>query len=221
MMRVALSALVALLLAPLLPPFPLGQLPLLSLFGVMLLEVSIGLLLGFVSRMVFFAADLAGNVVATELGLNLGSVFNPLTQQASQVPGTVLFFLASVVMLTLDMHHWMLVGFERTYAVLPMGGGHLNGALFATVVGHTSKIFVVALQIAAPVLAVSFVITLVFAVLSRAVPQMNVFVMSFSFRIVGGLAVFGFTLQLTGQHVLNYLNRLPDDLLNLAQLLGG
>jgi flagellar biosynthesis protein FliR len=220
-MRVALSALIAVLLAPLLPPFPLGQLPLLSLFGVMMLEVSIGLLLGFVSRMVFYAADLAGNVVATELGLNLGSVFNPLTQQASQVPGTVLFFLAAVVMLTLDLHHWMLVGFERTYLVLPMGGAHLNGALFATVVGHTAKIFVVALQIAAPVLAVSFVITLVFAVLSRAVPQMNVFVMSFSFRIVGGLAVFGFTLQLTAQHVLNYLHRLPDDLLNLAQLLGG
>src|SRR5262245_6762638 len=81
-MRVALSALIALLLAPLLPPFPLGQLPLLSLFGVMIMEVSIGLLLGFISRMVFYAADLAGNVVATELGLNLGSIFNPLTQQA-------------------------------------------------------------------------------------------------------------------------------------------
>jgi flagellar biosynthesis protein FliR len=61
----------------------------------------------------------------------------------------------------------------------------------------------------------------VFAVLSRAVPQMNVFILSFSFRILGGLAVFGFTLQLTAQYVLNYLHRLPDDLLNLAQLLGG
>jgi hypothetical protein len=47
-----------------------------------------------------------------------------------------------------------------------------------------------------------------------------VFVLSFSFRIVGGLAVFGFTMQLTAQHVLNYLHKLPDDLLNVAQLLG-
>jgi flagellar biosynthesis protein FliR len=220
-LRVALSALIALLLAPALPPFPLGHLPLFSLLGVMAQEVSFGLLLGFVSRMVFFAADLAGNIIGTEIGLNLGAVFNPLTQQSSQVPGTILFFLATVVMLTLDLHHWVLIGFQRTYQVLPMGGAHLNGALFATVVGFSSKIFVVALQIAAPVLAVSFVITLVFAVLSRAVPQMNVFVLSFSFRIAGGLAVFGFTLQLTAQHVLNYLHRLPDDLLNLAQLLSG
>jgi flagellar biosynthetic protein FliR len=220
-MRVALAALTALLLAPTLPPFALGHLPLFSMIGVLVQEVSIGLLLGFVSRMVFYAADLAGNVVATEIGLNLGSVFSPMSAQPSPVPGTILFFLAAVVMFTLDLHHWVLAGFQRTYLVLPMGGAHLNSALFSTIVGHTSKIFVVALQISAPVLAVSFVVTLVFAVLSRAVPQMNVFILSFSFRIVGGLAVFGFTLQLTAQHVLNYLHRLPDDLLNVANLLGG
>src|SRR5262245_48651532 len=133
MMRVALAALTALLLAPLLPAFPLGQLNFFSLLGVMIQEVCIGLLLGFVSRMVFYAADLAGNVVATELGLNLGSIFNPMTQQSSQVTGTILFFLAAVVMLTLDLHHWILIGFQRTYAVLPMGGAHLNGAICATV----------------------------------------------------------------------------------------
>lgn len=221
MMRVALAAIGALLVAPLLPPASLAGLPLFSVVGVMIQEVSVGLLLGFISRMVFYAADLAGNIIATEVGLNMGAIFNPLTQQSSVIPGTVLFFLAAVVMLSLDLHHWILVGFQRTYEVLPMGGAHINEALFNTVVNHTTKIFIVALQISAPVLAVSFVITLVFAVLSRAVPQMNVFILSFSFRIIGGLAVFGFTLNLTAQHVLNYLRRLPDDLLNVAQLLGG
>ena len=85
---------------------------------------------------------------------------------------------------------------------------------------QTSNIFAVALEISAPVMAVSFVVTVVFGVLSRAVPQMNVFVLSFSFRIVGGLVVFGFTLQLSAQHVSNFLNHLPVDLLNLGQLMG-
>jgi flagellar biosynthetic protein FliR len=220
-MRVALSALTALLLAPILPPCALGHLPLLSLFGVMIQEVCIGLLLGFVTRMVFYAVDLAGNVIASELGLNMGAILDPMTGMSSQVPGTILFYLAAVVMLTMNLHHWILVGFERTYSVLPIGGAHLNGALFQMLLDQTSRIFVVALQIAAPVLAVSFVVTVVFGVLSRAVPQINVFILSFSFRIVGGLIVFGFTLQLSAQHVINYLNRLPDDLLTLGQLMGG
>lgn len=220
-LRVALSALAALLLTPLLPPVSLRDLSFLSMIGLMVKEVSIGLLLGFISRMVFYAADLAGNVVASELGLNLAAMLNPVSGQSSQAPGMILFFLAAVVMFTLDLHHWVLLGFERTYTVLPIGSGDLSPTLFEAVVQHTGRIFMVALQISAPVIAVSFVVTLVFAVLSRVVPQMNVFAESFSFRIVGGLLVFGFTLQLTAQHVLNYLRRLPEDLMGIAQMLTG
>jgi flagellar biosynthetic protein FliR len=219
-MRVALSALGAMLLAPTLPAFPLNNLPVFSLIGIMIQEVSIGLLLGFIGRMVFYAVDLAGNIIATEMGLQMASIFDPLSGASTQVPATVLFYLASLVMLTLDLHHWMLIGFQQTYTVLPMGAAHLSTALFEDVVKSTNRIFIVALQISAPIIAVSFVVSVVFAVLSRAVPQMNVFSESFSFRIVGGLIVFGFTLQLTAEHVVNYLNRLPDDLLRVAQMLG-
>ena len=62
-LRVALSALTALLLSPLLPSFSLGQASLARLLGLMVQEVSIGLLMGFISRMVFYAVDLAGNFV--------------------------------------------------------------------------------------------------------------------------------------------------------------
>jgi len=219
-MRIALGALAAMLLAPTLPAFPKNHLGTFSIMGVMGQEIAIGLLLGFLARMVFYAVDLAGNIISTEMGLQMAQIMDPLTQTSSQVPATILFYLASIVMLTLDLHHWMLLGFERTYAVLPMGTAHLSTALFEMVVKHTGQIFVIALQISAPIIAVSFVVTVVFAVLSRAVPQMNVFTESFSFRIVGGLIVFGFTLNLTAQHVANYLNRLPDDLLRVAQLIG-
>jgi flagellar biosynthetic protein FliR len=218
-MRVALSALAALLLAPLLPPSGLQALGSVGLLATFIQEAAIGLLLGFISRMVFYAVDLAGNVVASEMGLNLAAVFNPVSGQSSQAPGMILFFLAAVVMFTLDLHHWVLVGFERTYSVLPPGSAHANVALFEGVVKHTSNIFVVALQISAPIIAVSFVVTLVFSVFSRAVPQMNVFTESFAYRIAGGLIVFGFTLQLTAQHVLNHLRRLPEDLLRVAQIM--
>ena len=219
-LRIALGAIMALLIAPLLPHFAMGKLSFFALVGVSFQEVSVGLLLGFASRMIFYAVDLAGNIVGMEMGLNLGAMMNPASQQSDQAPGMILFFLASIVMLTLDLHHWILMGFERTYSVLPIGGAHLNSALFETMVSQTTHIFMIALQISAPMIAVSFVVTLVFAVLSRAVPQMNVFAESFGFRIAAGLMVFGFTLQLTAIHVMNALRRLPDDLLVLAQIIG-
>jgi flagellar biosynthetic protein FliR len=220
-MRVAIGALGALLIAPILPPFALNKLDFLSVLGVMMQEVCVGLLLGFICRMIFYAVDIAGSIISTEMGLNMAAIFDPMTQQSSQLAGTIFVFLSTMVLLALNLHHWMLLAFERTYVVLPVGDAHLNNALFETIVKQTSHVFMLALQISAPIIAVSFVITLVFSVLSRAVPQMNVFTEMFAFRIVGGLIVLGFTLQLTAQYVVNYLNRLPDDLLSVAQMLGG
>ncbi len=56
-------------------------------------------------------------------------------------------------------------------------------------------------------MAVSFIISLVFAVLGRAVPQMNVFTESFAVRPLVGLSVFGLTLELMSEHIINYLRQ--------------
>ncbi len=221
MVRVALAALSALLLAPQLPPFAMNHLDLLDLFGLLARETAIGLMFGFFARMVFFAADIAGIIVSNELGLSMGSIMDPTSRQPEQVPGLILFFLATITMLSLDLHHGLLLGFARSFDVLPLGGGHLSTPLFETIVGRTGQIFVIALQISAPVMAVAFCITVFFAVMSRAVPQMNVFAESFGIRVAAGLIVLGFTLQITAQYIANYLTRLPDDLVGFGQLLKG
>ena len=221
MVRIALAALMSLLLAPQLPPFPVEHLDLISLVGLLVRETSIGLLLGFIARMIFFATELAATVIATELGLNMGTLLDPSSQQPEAVTGVIMYLLTTMVMLTLNLHHGILLGFARTFDVLPLGGGHLNASLFEAVISRTSSIFVIGLQMAAPVMAVSFVITVFFAVMSRAVPQMNVFGESFGFRIAGGLIVFGLTLQLSAQYVANHLGRLPEELMSFGHLIGG
>ena len=221
MLRVALPAVAALLLAPLLPPFPINHLDLIGLFALLARETAIGLLFGFFARMIFYAADIAGLIVSNELGLSMGSLMDPTSSQTEQVPSLILFFIATITMLSLDLHHGLLLGFAKSFEVLPLGGGHLSSSLFETIVGRTGQIFVIALQIAAPVMAVSFCITVFFAVMSRAVPQMNVFAESFGIRIAGGLIVLGFTLQVAAQYIASYLQRLPDDLVGFGQLLHG
>jgi flagellar biosynthesis protein FliR len=114
----------------------------------------------------------------------------------------------------------MLAGFQKTYVLLPMGGAHLNHVFLTEVVGMTSQIFLVAVQLAAPLMAVSFIVSLVFSILGRAVPQMNVFHESAAVRPLVGMSVFGLTTELMAQHIINYLRHLPEDMLRVAQLLG-
>jgi flagellar biosynthetic protein FliR len=219
-LRIALGTLLSFLVAPTLPPAIGIPSSFVGLIMAMVAEVGIGLLLGFMCRLVFHVLEFAGNLISTEMGLNMASTLNPFTHGRSDVPGMVLYYLGAVLFLVLDLHHALLLAFQRAYAFLPIGGAHLKDALFTNVVGSTSHLFLAGLLMAAPVIAVSFLVNLVFSVLGRAVPQMNVFSESFAFRIFAGLAVFGLSLSLMAQHIVNYMRRLPDDVIRVAQLLG-
>lgn len=219
--RIALGALIAFMVGPALPPVTWQGLQLGGLIARMAGELGIGILFGFLSKIVFFALEAAGSIISIEIGLNLPPSFSPMTSATTSVPGVMLNYLASVTWLSLDLHHWLLLGFQRTYDLLPVGGLHLREPAMLEVLGWVRLLFIIALQIAAPVMAISFIISLVFSVLGRAVAQMNVFTESLGVRIFAGLLVFGWSMQLMAQQIVSYLNRLPEDILRLAKVLAG
>lgn len=219
--RVALAAILAVLITPALPPVVMETVSLWSVVWLMIKEVCVGLLFGFIARMVFFAIDFAGTFISTEVGLNMAAQFNPLNASRSDLPSVIIYYLAAMIMFSLDLHHWILAAFQESYRLLPIGVGLLTESVFANIITHTGNVFLLAVQMAAPVIAVCFLINLVFSLLGRAVPQMNVFAESFAFRTIGGLGVFGLSLNLMSQHISNYLGRVPEDILRVAQLLSG
>jgi flagellar biosynthetic protein FliR len=177
--------------------------------------------MGFVCRFLFYALELAGALISMEMGLNLPAAFNPISQGPSTLPAAVLNQLAIVIWLTLDLHHWLLAGFQRSFAILPVGVARFGEAALIRMTGGVGDLFVIAMQLAAPILAVSFIISLVFALLGRAVPQMPVFSESFAVRLMAGLGVFGVSMQLFATQISQHLRQLPEDMLQLVQLLQG
>ncbi len=78
-----------------------------------------------------------------------------------------------------------------------------------------------ALRIAAPLIAVGVVVNLLMMVLGRTIPEVNVFILSFSIRILVGIFLFGFTLSLAAREISNYLGQLPNDFVAVTRLLAG
>ena len=219
-LRVALAAVLSFLVAPLVPVAAPAHADFWGVAGLMAGEAGLGLILGFVSRMVFYALEVAGGLAATEIGLMLPSGFNPMSQNNTSEFSTVLQSLAAMLFLAFNLHHGLLLAFQRSYVFLPVGGGHLRESLLLDVLARTNHLFWFAIQVSAPILAVTFLVTVVFALLSRAVPQMNVFAENFSLRLLVGLIVMGATCQLMAQHIASFLHRLPEDVLRVAQLMG-
>lgn len=218
-MRLALAGFLAVLVMPWIKYTAPANPSLVGLVGILSLEVLAGLFMGFVCRMVFFAVQLGGSIIAFQMGLQMSSAMNPEMNANTETPGMIMYYLTAVLFLTLDLHHWMLAGFVESYSVLPVGAAGLSEALMDDGIKHTATVFISAVQMSGPMIAVSFLVTYVFALLGRTVPQMNVFTESFAARSMAGLIVFGLTIQLTAQHIANYLRRIPQDLANVIRLM--
>jgi flagellar biosynthetic protein FliR len=178
-------------------------------------EFLIGLLMGFAVRLTFYALEMAGQVISTEIGLVMSSQIDPLSQNQSSPIGTALFYFGSLLFLISGAHHTVFAAFIRSFELAAPGG--IAGAKNAgdLLVQATGSIFLVALQIAGPILAINFVITLAFAILGKAAPGINAFAESFSVRILAGLVLLGLTLGLTAQVVLSQFAQAPELMLRL------
>jgi len=151
-LKVALGVMMATLAAPLLPAMDVKTDSLWWLIQVIFIELTAGVVMGFVCRFAFFALDVTGTLIANDLGLTMATVLNPGTNASSPITATLLYWLGVVTFFGLDMHHWILAFFIRTYSVLPIGAAHGSEELMRNALAHTSWILSAGIQVAAPIL---------------------------------------------------------------------
>lgn len=178
-------------------------------------ELIIGLLMGLGARLVFWAIEMAGQLIATEMGLSMSTQFDPMSQGNPTPIGLAMFQLGALLFLISGAHHYVLAAFLRSFELSPPGQLSFNASAGEVFVRSTGNIFLVAVQISAPVMAVNFIVTLTFSILGKAAPSMNVFSESFAARILVGLTLLGLSLGVTAQLVLTELRNAPELMLRL------
>ncbi len=178
-------------------------------------ELLIGLLMGLGMRLVFYAIEFAGQIISTEIGLVMSAQIDPISQNNSTPVGTALFYLGSLLFLLSGAHHAMFAAFVRSFALAPPGAFMASRNVGELLIHSTGNIFLIAVQMSAPIMAINFIVTLTFAILGKAAPGMNVFQESFAARIIAGLTLLGLTLGLTAQLVLSQLRQAPELMLRL------
>ena len=110
----------------------------------------------------------------------------------------------------------MLAAYARSFDIAPAGTGRLSGAAAETLVGAVAALLGLALRMAAPFIALNFVITAGFSILGRAVPKMNVFIVGIALRSLMGFGLLAGAGALIARYLSMEFDRLPWRLLELV-----
>jgi flagellar biosynthetic protein FliR len=201
--KIGLSAMLALIVTPMLldQPLPKDLSSFWFLLPAVLSELLLGVMIGFLAQLFFVAVQFAGQMVGTQMGFGMASIFDPMAGSQVSVVGQFYMLLGVLVFLLLDGHHWVLIALQKSFTAVPLGTFTFDEKALQTVVAASNDMFWVALMIMAPVLGVLVLGEVAMAIVARILPQMNVFVASFPVKI--GLGVM--TMALSFPLLVGYL----------------
>jgi len=152
-------------------------------------EIVIGAVIGLTARLAISALQVAGSVVAQQLGLGFVTAIDPTQNQQGMLVGNFLVLLGITLVFATNMHHLVIEAMNDSYAIFQPGEMPLVGDAAQHVVRITATAFRIGIQLSAPFLVFGLLFNLGLGVLSRLMPQMQVFFIGLPLSILLGLVL--------------------------------
>jgi flagellar biosynthetic protein FliR len=153
-------------------------------------EMLIGLVIGYTAKLAFDGIVMAANMVGLQMGFNTGSIFMPDSDEQTNGFSALHRLLIILIFLALNMHHIYIKTIWDSFVVIPIGQALPTGQLQDILLRVSAAVFSTSLQLAAPLLVGLLFSTAAMGLINRAVPQANVFVLSFPTNFFVGLFIY-------------------------------
>jgi len=173
----------------------------------MVLECVIGFVLGLAIKMTFASVQLAGEFVGFQMGLSMAHTVDPQSGSDSTVIAQFYYFLALLIFLSCNGHHWFFQAVVQSFRLIPPGGLSVDEGLYQHFLSLLGKMILIGIKIAAPVMAILFLTQVALGIVAKMVPQINILMTSFPLTIGIGMIFIGLSLEL----LLPYLRVLLDE----------
>ncbi|WP_088105106.1 flagellar biosynthetic protein FliR [Halalkalibacter urbisdiaboli] len=187
-------------------------------------EILVGLMVGLIAMMLLYAIQVAGGFIDAMMGFMIANVVDPQTGAQSPLVGSYLYTFALLFLLAVNGHHMLLDGIYYSYQFVPLEQlflpfGQENIIQFVT--QTFNSMFIIAFQMAFPIVGSLFLVDVALGMVSRAVPQMNVFVVGMPLKIIVGLLLLTVFLGVFFMIVQKLFDQMLLAMRTLLQLLGG
>lgn len=157
-------------------------------------EMLIGFIIGGLAAVPMLCMDVAGVLMGQQMGFGLARVYNPEFDADTDILGQLLFFIATGTFLAFGGLEILLTTLVKTFAVLPPGSLSFRATPIDTYVGLLGVGVELAIRCALPVTATILLLIIVFGVIGKTMPQINIMTVGFTAKILAGIAVLAFAL---------------------------
>ena len=180
---------------------------------VLIEEILIGAVLGLTARLTIAALQVAGTVAANQMGLGFVTAVDPTQGQQGMLVGNFLAVLGVTLIFATDLHYLVIAALNDSYTLFKPGELPLMGDVANVLTGSVASAFRIGVQLAAPFLVFGLLFNLGLGVLSRLMPQMQVFFVGMPLSILVGFLILMLVL---GAMMMTFLGHVEGVLRTLA-----
>jgi flagellar biosynthesis protein FliR len=166
-------------------------------------EILIGGMLGVTARLTISALEVAGSVIAQQLGLGFVTAVDPTQGEQGMIIGNFLTLLGITLFFATDMHHLVIAALNDSYTLFEPGDLPTSGDAAALITKTVAGAFRIGIQLSAPFIVFGLLFNIGLGVLARLMPQMQVFFVGLPLSILLGLL---FLLLLLGAMISFFLD---------------
>jgi len=174
-----------------------------------LCQVIIGVVVGFVTQLVFMGVQFAGEILDVQIGFAVANILNPTTQQQVTIIGELQLAITTLIFLATNAYIVYMQGIGGSFSLLPLPWASISQGTQDSIAMFFTQALLILFRIAAPAAITLFLVNVMLAFMARVAPQMNIFVVGFPIQITVGLIMLIICLPLMGYALPDLFNQVP------------
>lgn len=212
--KIGLALITSIALFPFVAKPDMGQADNIIDFAILVAEeLSVGAIIGFTASLVFIGFLLAGQIIDFQMGFGMVNVIDPLTNISVSIMGQFKNLLALLVFLAINGHHFLFTALANSFDIVPLSAFALTPSITENFINMVVNMFVIGLKIGAPAIGALFISDLALGIISRTVPQMNVFVVGLPLKIAIGFMTVIIMLSFYFAYIMRIFEQMPEMML--------
>lgn len=173
-------------------------------------EIAVGLLLGFITTIVFQIAQMAGQFLDFQVSFSMSAVFDPLSNETATILGRFFYMLCMAVFLLIDGHHLVVTSLAESFNVVGIGALNFKTEIFTYMIHVVIEFFTIGFKMVVPIIFIIILTDFTLGLVARIMPQLNIMMLGIPIKIMLGLLTVSLSVPVFMKMLVNNLDQMTE-----------